>query len=93
MYGRYYTFPRVGKEYRDTIGRSYSYSHSRKICNHGIITFEIFPSDIRPVYDSYPRPVYLMALDDGIREDGIPSGGKSFYTRAKRIVKKVLKLH
>ncbi len=54
MYGRYYTFPRIVKENRDTVGRSYSYSHSRKICNQGIITFEIFPRHIRPVYDSDP---------------------------------------
>jgi hypothetical protein len=35
--------------------------------------------------------VYLVALNDGIREDGISSGGKSFYTRAQTIVEKVLK--
>jgi hypothetical protein len=34
-----------------------------------------------------------MALDDRIREGGISSGGKSFYTRVKMIVEKVLKLH
>ena len=86
MYGRYYSFPGVVYEYWNTVGRSYSYRYARKIRNQGIISFEIFPCHIRPVYDSDPRPVYLVALNDGIREDGISSGGKSFYTRAQRIV-------
>ena len=61
------------------------------IRNQGIITLQIFPCHIRSVYDSDPRPVYLMALDDWIREDGISTGGKGFYTRAQTIVEKVLK--
>ncbi len=35
--------------------------------------------------------MYLMALYDGIREGGISTGGKGFYTRAQTIVEKVLK--
>ena len=32
-----------------------------------------------------------MALDDVIREDGIPTGGKSFNTRAQWIIENILK--
>jgi hypothetical protein len=32
-----------------------------------------------------------MALNDGIRKGRISSGSKSFYTRAERIIEKVLK--
>ena len=86
MYGRYYTFSRVVEENRNTVGRSYPYRYARKIRNQGIISFEIFPCHIRPVYDSDPRPVYLMALNYGIRKGRISSGSKSFYTRAERII-------
>ena len=82
MYGRYYTFPRVGKENRNTVGCPDSYRNAWKIRYKSIVALEFLSGCFRPVYDSDPRPMYLMALDDWIREDGIPSGGKSFYTRA-----------
>jgi hypothetical protein len=91
MDGRYDTFPGVVEENRNTIGRPDPNRYSGKIRDEGIITFEIFPSHIRPRDYSDPGPMYLMTLDNGIRKDRIPTGGKSFDTRTQWINEKILK--
>ena len=91
MDGRNGTFPGVVEENRDTVGRPNSNRYSGKIRNEGIITFEIFPSDIRPGDYSDPRPVFLMTFDNGLRKGRISTGGKCFDTRAQWINEKILK--
>ena len=91
MDGRYDSLPGVVKKNRDTVGRPDSNRYSGKIRDEGIIPFEIFPSGVGPGDYSYPGPVYLMTLENGIRKDRIPTGGKSFDTRSQWINEKILK--
>ena len=63
----------VGNENGDTVGGTYSYRHTGKTRDESIISFQIFSRHIRPINDCDSRTVYLMPLDDRIRQYGIPA--------------------
>ena len=91
MNGSYHTVSGVAKENRYTVGRPYSYRDTGKIRNKSIISLQILPCHIRPIYDSDLRTVYLMALNDRIRQDRISPGSERLYTRAEEIMKERLR--
>ena len=68
----YHALDRIVKEYRDTVGSPDSYGYTGKPTDESIITFQIRPRQVRPVYDSDSVSVYLMPLDDRIRQDRVP---------------------
>ena len=87
MNGGYDAVSRVAEKDGDAVGRPYSYRNARKMGNKSIVALQFVPGCVRPFYDSDVRTVHLSALNDRIRKDGFPPGGKSIYARAKRIMK------
>ena len=66
------TVDRVGDKNGNTIGRSYPDRYAREIGYESIESLQFLPGHPRPVDDRDPGPVYLMPLNDGVGQHGIP---------------------
>ena len=76
MNGRDHTVPGIADKDRHTVGRSDSDCNPGQFRNKSVVSLQVFPRQIRPVYDCDLGTVYLVPLDDGIRKDGIAARRK-----------------
>ena len=77
---------RIIEKDRNAISCSDSYGQTAKICDHSIVSIQLFGSNIRIINDSYMDIMHLMHLKYRKRQGRIPTYGHCRYVRMKRIL-------